>query len=112
MTDTLYTPAFGLPEATLRTVRQMLSKCVQVEKAILYGSRAMGTAKPGSDIDLTLLGMQLTQDHLTRLAGMLEESSIPYQVDLSLHADIDNPQLLAHIARVGVVFYQRPDAAV
>lgn len=111
MSEIASNPAFGLPDTTLHTVRQLLASCAQVEKALLYGSRAMGTAKHGSDIDLTLFGVQLTQDHLSHLAGALEESNIPYQVDLSLHADIDNPQLRAHIARVGVVFYTRSDTA-
>jgi predicted nucleotidyltransferase len=98
---------FGLPKTTRDTVRTIFSSCAVLEKAVLYGSRAKGNYKPGSDIDLTLIGPKLTQHMLSKLASQLEESAIPYQVDLSIHADIDNPNLLAHIARVGVVFYER-----
>jgi predicted nucleotidyltransferase len=100
-------PSFGLSDKTLTTVRNILAGCTSVEKAVLYGSRAKGTYKPGSDIDLTLIGLGLTHRMLANLAGQLDESVIPYQVDLSIRDDIDNPNLLEHIARVGVVFYER-----
>ena len=98
---------FGLPDSTLATVRQILATCPQVETAILYGSRAKGNYKPGSDIDLTLIGDGLGYAELSRLADALEESDIPYQVDLSILAQIDNPNLHEHIQRVGKVFYQQ-----
>jgi hypothetical protein len=53
------------------------------------------------------VGPALTQSDLTWLAQALDESDLPYQVDLSLQADIDNPNLLEHIARVGQVLYER-----
>ncbi len=98
---------FGLPEKTLKTLRQILSDCPAVEKAVLYGSRAKGTHRPGSDIDLTLFGDRLDLKTLGKLATQMEESPIPYQVDLSLWDRIDHEGLREHIERVGVVFYQR-----
>jgi len=98
---------FGLPDTTLATVRGILAACPQVDTAILYGSRAKGNYKPGSDIDLTLTGDGLGYAELSRLADELEESDIPYLVDLSLLAGIDNPSLREHIERVGKVFYKR-----
>ncbi len=100
---------FGLPASTLSCIRRILAANPHVEKAILYGSRAKGNYKPGSDIDLTLLGAELGYPDLAGIAAQLEESPIPYLVDLSLFAHIDNPNLTEHIARVGVVFYQRAD---
>ncbi len=100
-------PSFGLSDKTLATVRGILAGCAAVETAVLYGSRAKGNYKPGSDIDLTLIGPGLTHRMLASLAAELDESVIPYQVDLSIRDDIDNPNLLEHIARVGVVFYER-----
>ena len=103
-------PEFGLPETTLSTVRRILSDHPAVKKAILYGSRAKGTHGPASDIDLTLLGEALDLDVLSSIATELEESSIPYQVDLSLWDALEHAGLREHIARVGVVFYERADA--
>jgi predicted nucleotidyltransferase len=98
---------FGLSETTLSTVRAILDAHPKVESAIVYGSRAKGNYKPGSDIDLTLIGGDLDFDALGSIAGDLDESDIPYKVDLSILANISNPSLVEHIQRVGKVFYQR-----
>ena len=101
---------FGLSPATLSTVRAILARHPAVESAILYGSRAKGNFKPGSDIDLTLTGSALDYAELTSIQEELYESDIPYQVDLSILANLNHPGLEEHIGRVGVVFYQRADA--
>lgn len=99
-------PEFGLPPATLSTIRQILADFPAVQKAIIYGSRAKGTYRPGSDIDLTLLGDALDLDTLGRISTRLDESPIPYQVDLSIFKLINHAGLREHIERVGQVFYQ------
>lgn len=98
---------FGLPESARIIVRAILVTHPKVERAILYGSRAMGTYKTGSDIDLTLTGGDLDYGELANIANDLEESDLPYKVDLSLLAGIANPGLVDHIQRVGKVFYER-----
>lgn len=57
---------FGLPDKTLADIRHFLAECPPVEKAILYGSRAKGNHRPGSDIDLTLTGDRLDMNNLLR----------------------------------------------
>jgi predicted nucleotidyltransferase len=99
----------GLSDATLATVQAILASCPAVETAIVYGSRAKGNFSMGSDIDLTLVGTALTQDMLSHLVGQFEESNLPYQVDLSILRDIDNPSLREHVERVGKVIYQRTE---
>jgi len=102
-------PDFGLPNSTLTIIRRILADYPTVQKAILYGSRAKGNYRHGSDIDLTLIGNPLDLRILGEIRARLEESSIPYQVDLSLWDQLDHTKLREHIERVGVVFYQRPD---
>jgi len=102
-------PDFGLPDTALSAIRQILADFPAVEKAILYGSRAKGNYRHGSDVDLTLIGEQLDLRTLAKIAGRLEESPIPYQVDLSIFGQIENANLREHIERVGVVLYQRQD---
>jgi len=97
---------FGLPPATMATIRHILAEVPAVEKAVIYGSRAKGTHRPGSDIDLTLFGDALNLDTLGQIATRLEESPIPYQVDLSVFKLIEHAGLRQHIERVGQVFYQ------
>jgi len=98
---------FGLSDQTLETVRDILASCPEVEKALVYGSRAMGNYRAGSDIDITLIGAQLSMDVLFKLVRLFDESNLPYMVDLSIMANINNPNLSDHIERVGQVLYQR-----
>lgn len=98
---------FGLSENTIATVRQILEGYPNVEKAMIYGSRAKGNYKNGSDIDLTLIGDALDYKTLSAIAWALDESNIPYTVDLSLFEKIENSVLREHIHRVGVIFYER-----
>ena len=99
-------PEFGLPPATLEAIRRILAEEPAVKKAVIYGSRAKGTYRPGSDIDLTLFGDGLDLDILGRIATRLHESPIPYQVDLSIFELIDHAGLREHIQRVGQPFYE------
>jgi predicted nucleotidyltransferase len=102
---------WGLTDAAVAEIRSVLARHPEVERATLYGSRAKGTFKPGSDIDLTLIGPGLTMEILGRIQSELEEGSLPYQIDLSILSLISHPELLDHINRVGVVFYDRADRA-
>ncbi len=97
----------GLSESTVEYIHSVLRKYPQVKRAILYGSRAKGTPKRGSDIDLTLVGEDLTLEVLCRIMGEMEESPLPYKFDLSIFHQIDNPALREHIERIGLVFYER-----
>jgi len=98
----------GLSPDTVARIVGVLARAPHVQKAVLYGSRARGTHRPGSDIDLTLLGDDLTVTELGPIADDLDDLLLPYEIDLSLHAMIDNPDLLDHIRRVGVTLYDRP----
>jgi len=96
----------GLPSSAIEKILAEFRKFPQIEKAILYGSRAMGASKPGSDIDLSLVGQALNQDIVWKVSQALDDTLLPYVFDLSLFETLDNPDLKAHIARVGIVFYQ------
>ena len=82
----------------------------EVEKVMLYGSRAKGTYRPGSDIDLILVGPALNLKTLFRIETELDDLLLPYKIDLSIFDHIDNPGLVDHIRRMGKVFYQREEA--
>lgn len=99
----------GLPLYAVEQISGVLAQYPQVAKAVLYGSRAKGNYKHGSDIDLTLLGTALTPGLLGDIAQALDDLLLPYCVDLSIFANLHHPDLEAHIERVGVVFYARED---
>jgi len=98
---------YGLKKLTITSICGVLARHPLVEKALLYGSRAMGNFKPGSDIDLTLLGASLTSQELGVIEEELDDLLLPYQIDLSIFHRIENMKLREHIERVGVVFYRR-----
>ncbi|MCF7203589.1 nucleotidyltransferase domain-containing protein [Pseudomonas oligotrophica] len=97
----------GLKEADLQAIRDTLQRFPGICEAILYGSRAKGDFRPGSDIDLTLKGDHLSHQDLLDIELELDDLLLPYKIDLSLHQHIDNPQLLDHIARVGKSLYRK-----
>ena len=103
---------FGLKEHTIEKMNGVFAQFPEVEKVMLYGSRAKGTYRPGSDIDLTLMGSALNLKTLFRIETELDDLLLPYMIDLSIFEHIDNPDLLDHIRRVGKVFYQREEAGV
>jgi predicted nucleotidyltransferase len=98
---------YGLSQETVDRIRAVLASRPQIEQVILYGSRAKGNARPGSDIDLTVKGEGLTYDDLLRLERELDDLLLPYKIDLSLYDCLDHAGLLAHIDRVGTLFYDR-----
>ena len=100
---------YGLKQSVVNKIQQVLSDHSDVQKAILYGSRAMGSYKPGSDIDLILEGTALTLKQLNNIENELDDLLLPYELDLSIYHQIDNPDLLEHVKRAGVVFYTKPE---
>jgi predicted nucleotidyltransferase len=72
---------FGLPEEAILEIQAILALYPAVDKAILYGSRAMGNFKPGSDIDLTLVGAELTHNHLLGIMSDLDDLLLPWMID-------------------------------
>jgi predicted nucleotidyltransferase len=97
---------FGLKEEEIQEIVEVLSSYKQLQSAILYGSRAKGTFKPYSDIDLTLIGDDLDLSLLQKIETELDDLLLPYKMDISLFKHIKNNELLEHIHRVGKPFYE------
>lgn len=98
---------YGLTETTAENICAVFARFPEIEKAILYGSRAKGNFKTGSDIDLTLCGEALTSDLRSTIASALDDLMLPYTIDLSVFNQLNHEELREHIERVGVVFYER-----
>jgi predicted nucleotidyltransferase len=98
--------SFGLSELVLARINAVFSRHSQVTEVRLYGSRAKGTFRRGSDIDLVIMGAALTSNQLLQIESEIDELALPYQVDLSLFRQIDNVALIEHIERVGISLYQ------
>ena len=96
---------FGLSQTTLDKLTGVFARHAAIEEVWIYGSRAKGNYRPGSDIDLTIKGTALTINEFARLQDELDELLLPYTIDLSQYRNLDNPDLIAHIDRVGTVLY-------
>jgi len=98
---------YGLKEETIEKIQNVFATFPQVDKAILYGSRAKGNYKPRSDIDITLKGENLKLSVINQIGLMLDDLMLPYTFDLSVFSHIKNNDLVEHIDRVGIEFYSR-----
>jgi uncharacterized protein len=98
---------YGLKHETVQKISSVFARYPEINTAILYGSRAKGNYKPGSDIDLTLIGGKLNLKLLNRIRLDLDDLFMPYTFDLSIYHHITNADLIEHIERVGEVFYKK-----
>ncbi len=98
---------FGLKATTIDKIISVLVQYPQVESAIVYGSRAKGNYRPGSDIDLTLTGFELTYNTLLRIETKIDDLLLPYLFDISLLRQISDPDVVDHIRRVGIPLYEK-----
>ena len=100
-------PSHGLTDETVAKIHEVLARFPEVAKAVLYGSRAKGNYKPGSDVDLTLMGTGMSSEILGRIRGELDDGPLPYTFDVSIFSQLEQADLIDHIRRVGVVFYEK-----
>jgi predicted nucleotidyltransferase len=92
-----------LNQLIINQIISILKQNKKVIKVILFGSRAKGTAKTGSDIDLALVGEEITFRDLCQLGVKLETLDLPNKIDLVDYNSITNLELKSHIDRVGVI---------
>lgn len=101
-----YDQLFWLAPHDIKHITHLLRQYTAVKQALLFGGRAKGNYKSGSDVDIALKGSQLTQYTIAAIADFLnEETLMPYHFDVLNYHSIDNPQLVTHIDRVGVLLY-------
>ena len=96
---------FGLKDTTIDKINTIFVQYPAIEQVILYGSRAKGSYRNGSDIDLTIKGKALTFTELMKIESQLDDLNLPYQIDISQFDKINNLDLRMHIDRVGKLFY-------
>jgi predicted nucleotidyltransferase len=98
----------GLRSDDLEALKQVFTSHPSVRRVWVFGSRAKGTFRRGSDVDLALEGEGLSPATVRDIAFVLNEETImPYHFDVLELQTITSPELLAHIERVGVSIYER-----
>jgi len=97
----------GLTEKTMVRIHEILSRYPAVNRAVLFGSRAKGNFKPGSDIDLAIIGSLIEWNTLICIRMAFDDSELPYQFSLIVLNEHTDPDVAAHIKRVGIPLYER-----
>lgn len=95
----------GLTSKQIKKIKRVFAKYDQIDKILIYGSRAKGNHKPASDIDLTLIGEKIDLSLLMKIEFDLDDLMLPLKFDLTIYKEITNPEFLEHINRVGKEFY-------
>ncbi len=97
---------FGLSEKLLKSMEDIFKLKPQVERVLLYGSRAKGNYSKGSDIDITIVAPEMNFSEYLRLYSMLEDLEIPYRLDVTKYEMLED-NIKEHIKRVGQEIYNR-----
>ncbi len=97
----------GLKAEYRAAIIDILAANERVERVVLFGSRAMETFTPASDVDIALFGDHLTLTDQANLATAVDELPMAQRVDLLLYKTVDNEALRKHIEQHGVEWYQR-----
>lgn len=93
---------YGLPLQAVALITALFGEYPEILSVKVFGSRAKGNWRPGSDLDLCLDAPGLTMARRLDLESRLDDLLLPWKIDLVVMDDIDNPALLDHIARVGI----------
>ncbi|MGR5167051.1 nucleotidyltransferase family protein [Vibrio astriarenae] len=94
--------AMGLKPHQYKLIEDIVLRHPLVEEAWVFGSRALGTFKDSSDIDLALDGAGVSITTIAQIQDELEQSSLPYRVDVLIKRSITSEALMAHIRQHGI----------
>jgi len=97
---------FGLPIETISRITETIAANSSVNRITLFGSRAKGNPRPGSDIDIAITGAGLLLDDFLNFSLQIDRLELAQKVDLVDHQKINDNDLVEHIRRVGVVLYE------
>ncbi|OHX65544.1 nucleotidyltransferase family protein [Flammeovirga pacifica] len=99
---------FGLRIEDINYIIKTLEKYDHITKAYIFGSRAMGNYKQGSDIDIAIVGEKVNfTDVATLHAALEDESPMPYFFDIVAMNTLKNEDLRSHIYTKGIEIYKK-----
>jgi predicted nucleotidyltransferase len=98
---------FGLSKMQLQLILGVINNFEEIEKALIFGSRATEKYKPGSDIDLALIGDKLTSLLINRVSSALDDLPLPFMFDVINYHELNNQLLKKRIDDEGKLLYER-----
>lgn len=93
-----------LKAGLIYNLSRIVAKFPSVVQVKLYGSRAKGSFKPSSDVDLVFIG-DISHQELMDIDSLIDDLLTPYSFDLFIMSEITNADLISHIERVGILLY-------
>jgi predicted nucleotidyltransferase len=103
---------YGLKKSDLEIIMNILQMEGKIEEAVIFGSRAQGIYKNGSDIDIALKGKDIDAGIISHISYQLnEETLMPYKFDIINYHAINNDALIEQINRYGVSIYTKSPAS-
>ena len=97
---------FGLSDSVIGELQDVFRRHKNVSKVLIFGSRAKGNYREGSDIDLVAIGNNLDYNQIIKILTEIDDLELLYSVDLLDYSKIIGTPIGDHINRVGQVFYQ------
>lgn len=95
---------YGLKEGDLPIIKSLLMPYKSIEKAVLFGSRATGNYKQGSDVDIAIFAKD--KDVISKISFALnEETLLPYHFDVIDFYSLTHHNLIEQINKTGIVIY-------
>ncbi len=105
--------SLGLNENDLKYIIDSIKQFNEIDKAVVFGSRALGNNKPGSDIDIAIFGNKVTFNTVSSLHSLLEDQGpLPYYIDIIDYTHLTHKQLKEHIDRAGVIIYEKTGCVI
>lgn len=98
---------YGLSDNTIAEICGVFKRHPEIEKVLVFGSRAKGCYREGSDIDLALFGDQINRNNLLDVSCDIDDLELLYNIDLVNYQDVKDKPIGFHIMRVGKEFYVR-----
>ena len=103
------TRKYGLLTTDIEKIISIFKSNSKIENVILFGSRAIGTYKPGSDIDIAIKGTDIKLNDILNINAELDHLSSPYKFDIVIYSRITESALTDHIKRVGISLFKRSE---
>jgi len=92
----------GLSSTDIKHITTAITQFPEIENAVIFGSRAKGTYKKASDVDLAVKGHAVSDETIKRLSFLLnQELPLPYFFDVVHYESLENQRLVEHIDRIG-----------
>lgn len=99
---------YGLLDRDFKYILEAVKQYPEITEVVLFGSRALGNYKKGSDVDLAIIGEKVDRKVIRRLSDDLEEKyPLPYFFDVISYEDISNEELKKHIDSLGKSIYKK-----